>query len=287
MSKITIGDAQLEYRKEGDGDPVLLVHGSASDYRTWHYQQDAFSKQYLTISYSRRYHWPNEPIQEGEDYSMALQVDDLQKVIQSLDSAPIHLIGHSYGAFLCMLLTIREPQLVKTLVLLEPPAITLFVSNEPKPLEIFKLLITRPGAAFALVKFGANGVVPAKKALLKGNTEGGIRKFAEAVFGPGAFDHFSPANRSSLLDNSANIRAELLGSGFLPVDIKRLQKLQMPTLLITGQRSIPLFRHLTDRLEELIPNTERIEIPGASHMMQVDNPEAFNRAVLSFLAKHA
>ena len=61
----------------------------------------------------------------------------------------------------------------------------------------------------------------------------------------------------------------------------------VPVLLITGARSIPLFRRLTDRLEELLPRTERKAIPDASHLMHEDNAPAFNRAVLSFLRCHS
>jgi pimeloyl-ACP methyl ester carboxylesterase len=44
---------------------------------------------------------------------------------------------------------------------------------------------------------------------------------------------------------------------------------------------------LTDRLQELLPNVERVEIPAASHLMGEDNPGAVNEAILGFLARHA
>lgn len=71
-----------------------------------------------------------------------------------------------------------------------------------------------------------------------------------------------------------NVRAELLRSGFLSLDSDKVQNVQTPTFLVTGQRSIGLFQRLTERLEELMPYTERIEIPGASHMVHEDNPVA-------------
>ena len=88
---------------------------------------------------------------------MIKQVDDLQALIRSLDAAPAHLVGHSYGAFLCLLLAIREPHLVRTLTLAEPPVTTLLVSNKPGPLEIMKLLVTRPRTAAAIITFGTSG----------------------------------------------------------------------------------------------------------------------------------
>jgi pimeloyl-ACP methyl ester carboxylesterase len=87
-------------------------------------------------------------------------------------------------------------------------------------------------------------------------------------------------------DNLSNVKAELLGSGFVPLDAGEIQKTDVPTLLVTGEKSIGLFHRLTDRLEELLPRTERAEIPGASHMMHEDNARAYNRAVQLFLERH-
>ncbi|NIR47278.1 alpha/beta hydrolase [candidate division KSB1 bacterium] len=67
--------------------------------------------------YSRRYHWLNEQIAEGIDYSMTEHVDDLQTLLHSFGAVQAHLVGHSYGAFLCLLLAIKEPRFVRTLVL--------------------------------------------------------------------------------------------------------------------------------------------------------------------------
>ncbi|NIT60693.1 MAG: alpha/beta hydrolase, partial [Aliifodinibius sp.] len=74
--------------------------------------------------------------------------------------------------------------------------------------------------------------------------------------------------------------------GFASLDEDQIRSIRIPTLLVNGQLSIGLFHCLTDRLEELLPNTERIEIGKASHAMHMDNVTDFNQAVLSFLLKH-
>ena len=283
MVSMNIDGNELEYTEQGAGEPLLLIHGSASDYRTWHYQQAAFSKHFHTVTYSRRYHWPNQPIPEGCDYSMLLHVDDLKKVIHSLDVKPAHLVGHSYGAFLCLLLTLQEPHLVRSLVLAEPPAITLFVSNNPKPLELLNLLVTRPCTAAAIIKFGLSGVAPARRAFKRGDTESGIRTFGEAVLGQGGYDRLSDDRKEQVNDNLSTVKAEILGSGFAPLDPNRVRSIITPVLLITGEKSVSLFHCIIDRLQELLPHAERGEIEGASHMMHEDNAPAYNRLVLSFL----
>lgn len=287
MAQVNINGRALEYGELGRGEPLLLVHGSASDYRTWHLQREAFAERFRVIWFSRRYHWPNDPIPDGVDYSMDEHVADLQALVHSRDAAPCHLVGHSYGAILCLLLAMREPSLVRTLVLAEPPAITLFVSNIPKPLELLKLLVTRPRTAAAIIRFGAKGVAPASKAFQGGDTEAGIRVFGDAVFGPGGYERLPESRKAQVKDNLSNVKAELLGSGLVPLDAKELRRVNVPTLLIMGEKSISLFHRVTDRLEELLPDTKRIEIPGASHMMHEDNAPAYNRAVESFLGEHS
>jgi pimeloyl-ACP methyl ester carboxylesterase len=286
MAQVTVNGETLEYGEIGRGEPLVLVHGSASDYRTWHLQQEAFAERFRVIYYSRRYHWPNDPIPDGTDYSMDEQVADLIALVRSLDAAPAHLVGHSYGAFLCLLVAMQEPSLVRTLVLSEPPAITLFVSSTPKPLELLKLLATRPRTAAAIIKFGAKGVGPASKAFRDGDMTTGIRTFGDAVFGPGGYERLPEPRKSQVNDNLSNVKAELLGSGFVPLEAKALQRINVPALLVTGEKSIGLFHRVTERLDELLPRAERVEIPGASHMMHEDNAPGYVREVLLFLERH-
>jgi pimeloyl-ACP methyl ester carboxylesterase len=283
MLNVTINGTSLEYAEYGEGEPLVLVHGSASDYRTWHNQQEEFARRYRVIVYSRRYHWPNEQIAEDADYSMLEHLDDLEAMIQKLGAVPAHLVGHSYGAFLSLLLAIKRPALVRTLVLAEPPAITLFVSNTPKPLELLKLLVTRPRTAITLVKFGAKAMAPAKAIAERGDAKKAMRLFGATILGQQFYNRLSE-RRLEQVDANAT-RAEFLGSGFAPLDAQHLRNVLTPTLLITGQHSHRLFHRLADRLEELLPNVERVEIEDASHILHEDNPSAFNKAVELFLEK--
>lgn len=286
MATVHIDAARLEYVERGGGEPVVFVHGSISDLRTWQFQLDEFAKSFRTIAYSRRYHWPNEPIAEGMDYSMAQQVDDVAALLRSLEAGPAHLVGNSYGAFLCLLLASREPHLVRTLVLAEPPVLPLFVSMPPRPQEIVKLLIRRPRTAVAILRFGAMGIGPAQAAFRRGEMETGMRLFLSAVLGREVYHRLSQSRLEQVRANLDAFKAELLGSGFLPLHADQVRRIQMPTLLVTGQRSPAFLRCLTDRLQELLPQSARIEIPETSHLMHEEDAPAYNAAVLSFLAKH-
>jgi len=284
MSSIQANGTSFEYVEYGSGETLVLVHGSNSDYRTWQAQFDTLAKQYRTLAYSRRYHYPNAEIAEGVDYAMAEQLDDLQQIIQSLNTGKVHLVGHSYGAFLCILLAIREPGLIQSLVLEEPPIVTLFISIPPKPQEILKLLLTRPRTAIAIIQFATKGLNPATKAAKQGDMESAFRIFTKAIMGEETFNNLSEERLEQGRVN--NIKAELLGSGFLPVEDAAISRVQIPTLLINGAKSPAMFHRLIDRMEELLPDSKRIIIPDASHISHEDNPAAYNTAILQFIKQH-
>lgn len=284
MPELDINGTRFEVTEKGSGDPVVFVHGSASDHRTWRSQLDDLGNQYRAIAYSRRYHWPNDQIRADADYSMQEHVDDLAALLDSLVAGPVHLVGHSYGAFVALLLANQQPRRLRTLVLAEPPVITLFVSDKPKPFELLRLLFHRPSTAAAIVRFGSTGISPATAAARRGDMDEAMRIFGTAVLGAEFYQSLSSSRLEQVRANS--IRAEFLGSGYPPLKDAELRGMQVSTLLVAGQRSPGLFHRLLDRLEDLLPHTERVEIPGASHIMHEDNAAAYNAAVRSFLASH-
>ncbi|PEN13014.1 alpha/beta hydrolase [Longibacter salinarum] len=284
MARVRANGAEVEYVESGRGEPLILVHGSGSDRRTWKRQQEAFSRHFRVISYSRRYHWPNEPIPPGADYSMLEHVDDLREIVRVLDATPAHVVGHSYGAFVSLLFAQENLGLVRTLALSEPPVLTLFVSSTPQPMELLKLFMTRPRTALAILRMGASGLIPAEKAAERGDMEQVMQRFGTAVLGRTTYQNLSEKRKQQVRDNL--IRAEFVGSGFPQLDDEALRKMQTPTLLVMGGSSRSVFHLLVDRLEELLPRTERIDIPGASHLIHEDNASAYNSAVMSFLDGH-
>jgi pimeloyl-ACP methyl ester carboxylesterase len=84
-------------------------------------------------------------------------------------------------------------------------------------------------------------------------------------------------------DNLSALEAQLLGAGFPPLSDGDVRGVRIPVLLLTGERSPAFLLRLTDRLEALLPTVERKGIPAASHAMHLENAEAVNAALLSFL----
>src|SRR5207245_1852200 len=113
--------AELRFVERGAGIPVVLVHGSLGTLENWGPQIDAFATRFRVIAYSRRYHWPNAAQPDGQGYSLSLHADDLIGLIEALGLERVHLVASSYGAYVALLVTLRRPDLVRSLVLAEPP----------------------------------------------------------------------------------------------------------------------------------------------------------------------
>lgn len=277
-----VNGVSLAYREHGRGEPVVFVHGSASDMRTWEHQLQGVGASHRAIVYSRRYARPNEPIPEGADDPMLPHVDDLVSFMKGVDAAPAHLVGHSWGGFISLLAAIRHPEAVRSLVLMEPPVLSLFVSTPPRPSELLRMLLGRPRTAIAILRFGITAAEPAAKAYRRGDDEAGFEVFARGVLGREAFEGLSSERRAQAWDNVAVDKAQLLGEGFPPLSDEQVRGVAVPTLLLHGERSPGLFRLLAHRLEELLPNARRVEVPGASHIMHEDNPQVVNEAIAGF-----
>ena len=88
LPTVLVDGAALAYREQGDGEPVVLVHGSASDLRTWEQQVPAISESHRVIAYSRRYARPNKDIRPGLDDQMTPHVDDWSRSCERSTALP-------------------------------------------------------------------------------------------------------------------------------------------------------------------------------------------------------
>jgi pimeloyl-ACP methyl ester carboxylesterase len=281
-----VDGATLAYREQGEGEPVVFVHGGISDLRTWEQQLPGVGRSYRAITYSRRFARPNEDIDPEADDLMSLGAEDLAAFLREIDAAPAHLVGNSGGALISLLVAVRHPDLVRTLVLEEPPVVSLFVKSvPPRPVDLLRLFVTRPRTAFAILKFGAT-MARVQKAFQRGEDAKAMRIFCHGVLGKAPFERFPEARLEQMRDNLSELRAFVLGAGFPILGDDDVRGIRAPVLLVTGELSPPFAFRMTDRLEELLPTVERVEIPDASHLMHEENAPAVNEAIVGFLGRH-
>ena len=192
IRQIRANGVDLAYVEQGQGVPVVFVHGAVGDLRVWDVQRAAFAKQYRFIAYTYRYHgtglWPDQ----GKQYSAETHATDLAAFISSLNAGPVHLVGLSYGGMLAALVGMKEPALIRTLTLAEP--------------VLFSLLAERPDGKRLLDQWnrGAEPVIAAMKA---GDNVLAIRHMLALVTGdpPENFDTLPPALRQMRLDNARTL----------------------------------------------------------------------------------
>jgi len=277
LKSIRVNGTELHYLEQGAGEPLVLVHGSLSDFRSWMLQVEAFSAQYRVIAYSRRYHYPNTWPEDGPEYSVELHAADLAALIEALGLGPARLVGHSFGAMTSLLAALHHPELVSRLVLAEPP--------------ILPWLERLPDGAPLQAAFVADTLEPALRAFESGKMELGLQTFIDGVAGRGAYERIPPVMHALQMDNARELKAEMEAWGrhgmrrgyFADPSCASLGRLRIPALLMGAERSPIWFHLILDELERCLPQARRVSIPNASHSMASGNPPAFNDAVLSFL----
>lgn len=281
--EMVLNGASFAYRAHGRGEPMVLVHASISDLRSWEPLEPLVAAHFRVINYSRRFAHPNRPIDDGAEESFAPHVEDLVALIEALDLGKVHLVGNSSGAFVCLLAAQRRPDLVRTLTLEEPPVVSMFLQALPPTAgEVLKLLFSSPGALLALLKFGAGAIGPATKAFTEGRDDDALDLFGRGVLGDEAYAKLSPARKRQMSDNLKAHRAALLGAGlpiFTPADAGAIR---VATQLVRGSDTPDFQRRINERLAALIPGAKDVCIPNASHLVHEDNPRAVAEAIRSF-----
>ena len=79
--------------------------------------------QYRTITYSRRYDFPNDNPLSATDHSARVEAADLAALNRHLHLGRMHVVGVSYGAYTALMLALRKPEMIRTLTLVEPSLI--------------------------------------------------------------------------------------------------------------------------------------------------------------------
>lgn len=276
IQAIEINKATLHYFECGEGEPLVFVHGALGDLHTFRTQAQTFATRFRVIAYSRRYFPPNAPPRPADVNSLSGHVADLRALLKELKATPAHLVGNSYGAYIALALAVDHPELVRSLVLGEPPVLP---------------LLSRTAVGEATRQSWVRRVVePSRKAFESGNPEEGLRRFLNAICGTGCFDNFPQSARTELVEKQApEFRSHLMtemSAGYPPLNCGDLGTLKHPTLLVTGERSHALFLLITAELERCLDGESQVMVPEAGHGPHGENAAFYNQAVMAFLQRH-
>jgi pimeloyl-ACP methyl ester carboxylesterase len=272
-TKIRVNGIELHYIEQGQGEPLILLHGGQGDYRSWEPQMKVLSPKFRVISYSRRYHYPNNNPLTANYHSAYTEADDLAALIRKLGLGRVHLIGTSIGAFTALVLAVNHPEMVRSLVLGEPP--------------VHEWVRDSPNGATAYQEFMTTIWKPATEAFKTGDDQGAMRILVDGLGGKGRFDKLPPEARAAAMQNSRFFKANTLSSDPFPnLSKAKVARLRVPVLIITGENTIRIHKLVNEELARLLPKAEQATIPKAGHGSPRENPQAFNEAVLKFFANH-
>jgi pimeloyl-ACP methyl ester carboxylesterase len=138
MDRFLADGVEIAYTVEGDGDPVLLIHGFASNARTnWiDTRWTAFlaSNGFLAIAIDNRGHGASQKLYEPEVYTGPVMADDARQLLDHLRIAKADVMGYSMGARIAAFLALAYPDRVRSAVFAGLGANMIRGVGDPKPI---------------------------------------------------------------------------------------------------------------------------------------------------------
>jgi len=267
MQTLSVNGYDIAYIEIGHGPPLVCVHGTLGDFRTWSAVFGPLSRKHRVISLSLRHFFPEHWDGAGNDYRMAQHVADVIGFIEKLGTRPVDLMGHSRGGHIAFRVAGRRPDLLRRLVLAEPGG------------ELDDTLAPRatPGTSQRV------RISTAAEKVAAGDIDGALLSFVDGIDGEGAWARLPAAAKQQLRDNATTLIGQV-DENRQPYARGDAESIRTPTLLVGGadtKGSLPMVLHA---LAASIPGATTALIPGTRHWMFEQAPERFCEIVLAFLA---
>lgn len=260
---ITSDGVRIAYDAWGkrDGEPLLLIQGLGTDSRGWALQRMAFGRAYRCYSFDNRGVGQSD-VPPGP-YDLERMALDAVAVLDAEGIARAHVMGASMGGVIAQILTVRNPERVRSLVL----ACTA-CRHHPwrrELLEEWAEAVQANGMSALADDDGLRWLVGPR---LRKRFGVWLNLLARIVLQapPEPF----VAQIRAILDMADDLRFEL-------------GNVRARTLVITGSQDLLTPMGDAEELAEMIPNSTLLELRGAAHGLMVEAPNAFNRAVLDWM----
>jgi pimeloyl-ACP methyl ester carboxylesterase len=257
--QVSAPGAQLVVETQGEGWPVVLVHGFSGDRHLWDRTWDELARRRRVVRYDLRGH--GESLQlERTPFRHA---QDLAAVLDALGLEACDLVGVSMGGGIALNFTLDHPQRVRRLALVSPGIVAWEWSEDWR------------AAQRSIVEAAKGGDIAVARELWWMHP-----LFATTRDVPAA----AAALRASILASSGAVWAQGDAEEPMMPDLERLGALGVPTLLLTGSADLPDFRLISDIVAGAAPDVRRIDYQGAGHMLNLERPDAFLADIEAFLA---
>src|SRR5919201_3982919 len=266
MPSLRANGISLYYEESGAGLPVVFVHEFAGDHRSWHPPIRFFARRYRTIAFNARGYPPSDVPKDVAAYSQQQAADDIKGVLDALGIARAHVCGLSMGGLATLHFGLCYPDRALSLVV----AGAGYGSDDPEGNCKDCEQVARRFETEGMEKTGefyARG--PARVQLLEKDPLG-WQEFRDRLCAGSAKGH-------ALTMRGVQMRRPTVYS--LEA---RLMKLEVPTLIVTGDEDEPCLEPALF-MKRKIQTSALVVLPKSGHAVNLEEPEAFNRAVLDFL----
>ena len=265
---LSANGALLYYEVEGDGPPLVLLHGWSLDRRMFDLQMPAFALEYRVIRVDRRGFGRSS---DAED--LTWNAADLRAILDHLGIGRARVLGMSQGGFVALAFAIAYPDRVDRLVLhgSTPPLGfgVRWTGPDRFPVAEYRAIAREQG----LEGFRRAWLAHPLMRIHQGAHEREARQLVEIMLA----DY-----RGGLLLQPVEPSGPLKGASF-----GDLANITAPALVLTGDEEIPYLRIVADALAYVLPNARRIVIRGGGHLVNLSAPERYTSAVLEFLRSGA
>ncbi len=249
MPYLTRDSARLYYEDSGEGLPILLSHGFGASAGMWRGQVDAFGDRYRLIRWDMRGHGETKCPDELSHYSQAICIEDMRCLLDHLNIEQAVIAGHSLGGYMSLAFHVRHPERVKALILQG----------------------CGPGYRREESRITWNKRAENRALTLE---EGGL-----AALGGGSEVGVSTQHSANTLALAA--RGILSQVDALVID--SLPTIAVPVLIVIGDGDTN-FLNGSAYMADRIPGAVNVVVPDSGHGVNVDQPEAVNKAFGNFLS---
>jgi pimeloyl-ACP methyl ester carboxylesterase len=275
----TVNGVRLHYVEAGTGPLVVLLHGFPEFWYSWRHQIPALAAAgyHVVAPDMRGYNLSDKPASVAA-YRMEELTADVRDLIRHCGESKATVVGHDWGGGIVWHVPVHYPDVVEKLVVLNAPHPGVFFRELRRPAQLrrswYMFLFQLPWLPEWLLR--ARNFAGLEQALRRDPvrpgvfTEEDICRYKEALARPGALTGGINYYRAAFRRSPARM-------------IRQLRRIDVPTLLIWGERDRYLGVELTRGLEPWVPNCRVERLPDASHWVQNDAADRVNDLLLGFL----
>jgi pimeloyl-ACP methyl ester carboxylesterase len=249
MPKLDRDGVKIHYEVEGRGPAVLLTHGFSATGEMWRGQVAALKDRFQVITWDMRGHGRSDYPDEQGAYSEAATVADMAAILDAVGVERAVIGGLSLGGYMSLAFHLAHPQRTRALLIID----------------------TGPGYKNDQARDGWNANAIARAGRYEAEGLGDLSRASAEVRAANHRDAtgLARAARGMLTQRDARV-------------IESLPAIAVPSIVIVGENDTP-FLAASDYMAAKIPGAKKAVIPNAGHAANIDNPEAFNAALIGFL----